>query len=267
MEKNFLKDEFEIKGMLDQHMVKNYVLIPDHKYGFVVNVDGSVVLPNRYLAWFPVKFNRVNGDFNLVGNRLISLEFMPEHIGGDCYLSGNKLTSLVGVSGFIGGDFYCDNNLLKNLIGLSNTTIGGSFDCSNNLLESLEGSPKIIYGYFSCAMNKLKSLLFCPLKTGDFYCNNNELISLKYCPDEVGQEFCCGGNDISTLEFFPKIFGGYMEIDSRCLPHLDCSGIYDFDFYYDAHRQEIIEKNKLKLEQKIDDLTIEQKAHQKNNKI
>lgn len=41
---NFYKDKKQITNWLDKYGVKNYILIPDEKYGFVVDVNGSVDL-------------------------------------------------------------------------------------------------------------------------------------------------------------------------------------------------------------------------------
>lgn len=43
----FLKIQDEIIQWLDNHGIKNYTLIPDETYGFVIDVDGDVNISKK----------------------------------------------------------------------------------------------------------------------------------------------------------------------------------------------------------------------------
>ena len=92
------------------------ILIPDEKYGFVVDVNGNVNLFGKYLTTIPVKFNKVSGNFYCYYNQLTSLEFSPRIVRGNFECSGNQLTSLEFCPQRVGGGFYCaDNQELKEI--------------------------------------------------------------------------------------------------------------------------------------------------------
>ena len=148
----FYKDKQKIINWLDEHEVKNYILVPDEKYGFIVNVNGDVDLSFKELINIPIKFSKVNGSFGCHDNKLTSLEFCPKKVGGSFYCDSNKLTSLE----------FCTQ------------AISGSFGCYKNQLRSLEFSPQTVGGSFLCSENQLRSLEFCPqMVGGNFYCENN----------------------------------------------------------------------------------------------
>jgi len=91
---------------------------------------------------------KTNQSFTCNDNKgLTSLEYFPE-IGEDCevYISGNKLTSLEGLPEKIGWNFDCSENDLTDL-KFSPEIIRGRFTCSENLLTSLEGSPTSVDTY------------------------------------------------------------------------------------------------------------------------
>lgn len=116
MEKNFYKTIEEIENWLNKYDIfYDYEIIPDEKYGFVVNLDTDFQAFKKNLIWIPIKFNIVNGVFNCSQNQLESLEFAPIYVGKSFYCNDNKLTSLKGCPNEIIGDFYCDENQLQNL--------------------------------------------------------------------------------------------------------------------------------------------------------
>ena len=85
----------------------------------------------------PLKFGRVNGDFNCGYNKLSSLKGSPSYVGGyfSCY--GNNLTSLEGAPIHVVGDFDCVHNKLESLCISSNKIqyIPDNLYESNNLTE------------------------------------------------------------------------------------------------------------------------------------
>ena len=149
-----LKEKEEIKAWLNKNQIKGYILIKNEEYGYVVNVNGNVVLYNKNLKNIEVKFNEINGWFNCTVNKLNSLEGCPE---------------------IVHGNFNCNDNKLKTL-EFCPKIVNGDFDCSNNKLINLKGSPKTIYGSFDCSKNKIISLNDCDSDIeGDFCATENNL--------------------------------------------------------------------------------------------
>lgn len=176
MKTDFLKTKEEITDWLDRQQVKNYTLVEDPDYGFVVNVAGNVNLSHQNLNFIPVKFNTVSNSFWCGSNKLTTLEFAPKSVGGVFSCGNNKLRSLNFGPITVGNDFHCQDNKLTSLEG-SPSTIGGNFLCGVNYLTSLKFCPTSVYGYFSCVRNKLTSLEFCPTTVGgDFYCSGNSAL-------------------------------------------------------------------------------------------
>ena len=129
----FYTDKQQIINWLEKHEVKNYTLVPDEQYGFVVDVYGDVNLRDKKLLNIPVKFNKISGSFYCDNNKLNSLEFCPQIIGDNFYCYSNQLTSLE----------FCPQ------------TVGRSFNCSENKITSLEFCPETIGGNFWCGSNQL----------------------------------------------------------------------------------------------------------------
>ena len=105
-----LKDNKTIIAWLDKYRIENYTLVPDDKYGYVVDVDGDVVISGKDLKHISIQFGKVSGDFYCSHNQLTSLEGSPASVGGNFYCNSNKLTSLEVSPTSIGGHFYCENN-------------------------------------------------------------------------------------------------------------------------------------------------------------
>lgn len=134
----FLQTKKEITAWLEKHQVKGYKIIPNEKYGYVVNVSGDVDLSHRKLHHILVKFANVGGDFHCYSNKLTSLEFCPAHVGGNFSCSYNKLTSLAFCPNYVGGDFFCENNQLTSL-KFCPTHVGDDFFCEcNPLLKEVQ---------------------------------------------------------------------------------------------------------------------------------
>ena len=149
---NFYKDKQQIIDWLDLYEVKNYTLVPDEKYGFIVNVNGNVYLSDKKLLSIPVKFSEVVGSFSCYSNKLTSLEFSPQIIGDDFSCGYNKLASIEFSPQIIGDDFSCNNNKLTSL-EFCPQAVGGSFYCHSNKLTSLEFFHQTVSGSFLCHGN------------------------------------------------------------------------------------------------------------------
>ena len=128
-----LKEKENIEMWLNKYGVKNYTLIKDEKYGYVVNTSSHVILSEKKLYNLNVKFNEVNGDFICSHNLLDTLEGSPE---------------------IVNGNFNCSNNQLKNLLFSPQQTFNG-FLCNNNKLETLEGISKFVGFVLHCSNNNL----------------------------------------------------------------------------------------------------------------
>ena len=107
-----LFESFEdIDEICKQYNISNYVVNSDGS----IDVDNNVYLFDKNLTKLPLKFNKVNGEF-------------------DC--SYNKLTSLKGSPIEINDSFYCDNNQLTSF-EFSPKIIRGNFNCSDNNIQMI----------------------------------------------------------------------------------------------------------------------------------
>ena len=149
---SFYTNKQQIISWLEKVSIENYTLIPDEQYGFVVNVNGKVILFAKNLISIPVKFNEVSGNFWCSFNNLTSLEFCPEIVGGSFDCEDNKLTSLNFCPKTVGGNFRCGHNKLTSL-EFSPQKVGADFWCNNNQLTSLEFCPQEVSGFFYCDYN------------------------------------------------------------------------------------------------------------------
>lgn len=128
-----LTDKQSIINWLDNHNIKNYTLIEDSKYGYVVDVDGSVNLTCKNLKSIDIKFKTISGNFNCSNNYITSLEGCPTTVGGHFSCDDNQLTNLEGVPTSVAGYFSCMSNQLTTLKG-GPTSVGDNFYFYNNPL-------------------------------------------------------------------------------------------------------------------------------------
>ncbi len=85
-----LFESFEdIDEICRKYNIENYTINPDGS----IDVNEDVDLYNKGLTKLPLKFNKVNGDFNCSYNKLTSLEGSPIEVNGSFYCNNNKLTS------------------------------------------------------------------------------------------------------------------------------------------------------------------------------
>ncbi len=164
MTHKLLTDKDAIDAWLARYGVHRASVVPDSTYGFIVFVNGDVDLGGKGLKSIDVKFSKIRGHF---------------------VLSNNYLTSLEGCPDVVEGHFLCNNNLLTSLKG-GPTHVDKDYTCSENKLITLEGSPSNIGGYFSCGLNCLTSLCGGPsFVSGGYNAANNLLDSLEFFPDFV----------------------------------------------------------------------------------
>lgn len=186
----------DVEKWLDKHNIKSYSISGN----LHINVNGNVDLKNKIEEeYLPVKFEKINGYFDISNNNLESLEGCPKEVQKDFDCSNNCLTSLFGAPHSV-GDFDCSNNSISSL-SYSPKEIDGFFNCSNNNLTSIEGSPRSIKGYFKCSNNSLTSLNGGPKYILQYFdCSNNKIDSLKNSPMSVGQDYVCFNNELRSLE-------------------------------------------------------------------
>lgn len=98
----------ELEKSLIRLNIQNYHIREDG----LVDVKGDVDCSNTDFRKLPIKFGKVDGNFDCGRNsNLITLEGSPEWVGGwfSCYLC-SKLKSLKGGPKKVLGNFYCHNN-------------------------------------------------------------------------------------------------------------------------------------------------------------
>jgi hypothetical protein len=193
-----------IEKVCSDYNIKNWRINKNN----LVDVDGDVCLSKMGITNIPIKFGKVEGNFNCSFNKLESLFGAPGEVGGDFDCSANKLKSIEFSPIYVGGDYNINNNRIKSLLNCPHY-IGQSLNCHINKLESLEGVPHTIYGDFNCHTNNLKNLIGSPREVGgSFYCSRNKIINLEGAPRYVGGDFVCNINDIKTLVGAPIVLGG-----------------------------------------------------------
>lgn len=235
---DFYKTEKEIIDWLDRYNITQYTLKAHKKYGFVVNIDGDLVISNKQFVEVPVKFEHVTGFFNCSSNELTSLEFAPSFVGGNYSCSKNNLTSLKFLPQSINGNFYC----------------------YQNKLTSLKHSPHTVKGDFYCNANQIKSLKFSPeFVIGDFICSGNELVTIEFAPKFIGGDFACNDNPIESLLHFNTVYNkkfkhSHLEdMKIQGFEHLYINKILEIDM---VTLRNILEKIKIfnKLNEEISDI-------------
>lgn len=114
-EHELYKNPKKIKAWLDQHNVKKYILVPDEQYGFMVNVEDSVLMAGLKIKKIKVKFHEVKGRFDVEANELQTLKGCPEIVNGHFDCSHNELKDLKYCPQIIKGDFLCYSNHLNSI--------------------------------------------------------------------------------------------------------------------------------------------------------
>jgi hypothetical protein len=95
---------------LDKLFIEKYTIHDDKSITVHQNVDIS----DSWLTKIPIKFRKIEGNFNCSHNKLISLEGVPQIIKGNFHCSYNKLINLNGLP-LIGMYFTCDEYLYEDI--------------------------------------------------------------------------------------------------------------------------------------------------------
>lgn len=103
--------------------------------------------------------------------------------------------------------------------------VGGIFSCADNKLVSLVGGPKEVRGNYYCDGNELKTLEGCPDIVFDLFscCNNKLGPEITGAPDNVRGDFYCRNNGIVSLKGMPKI----VNWDKTVTVDLSCNNLKD----------------------------------------
>lgn len=172
---DFLKKKIE-KTPEEKHkeLLDNYLKGCEYKINPDMSVDvfGDVMksevnklsseINDFSMKGFPIKFNIINGDFDVSKIRLKSLRLGPKKVTGDFDCSYNFLTTLEGAPDYVGGNFS-----IRSL---------GHLYSSENCLRTLEGCPKHIGGYIDFTDYGIYTFEFFPdYLGGDVICRNNPI--------------------------------------------------------------------------------------------
>ncbi len=155
-----LNEEAAIIEWLREYKVKKYTLRLENGQ-IVVDAGFKVDLRRCELDAIAVQFGSVDGDFDVMSNKITSLKGCPKTIHGSFFCDSNQLTSLQWGPEVVSGAYSCDSNLLENLIGAPLIS-HDNFYATNNKLKSLEGCPVEIYGSMWLSENKIADLSFFP---------------------------------------------------------------------------------------------------------
>lgn len=124
----------EIELWLNQNLIINAKINDD----LTIDVNGNVDLTGRGLTEIPYKFNRVEGDFNLLHNFLTSLKNVPNIVGKDFICSSNHLETLDFSPQTVKGSYYCSDNPLTQLNAIDVHFDEFFYHCTNTKSEFLK---------------------------------------------------------------------------------------------------------------------------------
>jgi hypothetical protein len=160
-----------------------------------VHVKGDVNLSNKDLTELPIEFDVVDGNFNISGNKITSLDGCPKYVGGDFNCGDNSnLRTLTGGPEEVKGDFNCSFTGIDTLVG-GPEEVGGNYDAARCNITILDGAPEKINGTFRAIGNKLETLFGSPsFIGGNFLVQSNRLTSLEGAPRLVNGKFVCTKN-------------------------------------------------------------------------
>lgn len=186
----------DIRKWLKKKNIQNYTISED----LYITVHDSVNLEGLISeSKLPVKFDVVDGYFNISNNQLRSLEGSPKKVIRDFNCSHNKITTLFGGPLSV-GEFNCSNNELKKDLSYGPKEVGTSYNCSNNRLTSIQGAPRSLNSFFNCSNNLLTSLKGGPKYIDEYFnCSQNRLETLEGGPVTVGQDYICHWNQLKNL--------------------------------------------------------------------
>jgi hypothetical protein len=144
----------EINRWLRKHGITNFHILKDNS----VDVNGDVRLADKLsnLLKLPLKFNIVDGNFDISDNELVSLEGCPTKVTGNFHCFKNEISSLKGSPKEVGGSFIVLKNNIASL-KYSPSIVREDYVCSHNPLVELEGLKTVNGAVFTgIKLEKLK---------------------------------------------------------------------------------------------------------------
>ncbi len=151
-----INESHAITTFCENYGIEKYTINPNG----TIDVNEDVYIKLKSVDYiFPIKFNKVDGDFAFSSGWLGSLENCPNEVTGDFDCSNNSLESLKGGPEKVGGNFYCNNNSLTDL-NMCPKEVGGNFSCIDNMITTMEYAPQVLKGNFYFYDNKFKNSLF-----------------------------------------------------------------------------------------------------------
>jgi len=188
-------DVNQIRSLCVKYNIYDYTINDDGSIDVEHTVDLSYALSN--MSELPLKFNKVNGNFDCSNNNLETLEGSPKYVKNMFNCAYNKLTNLHFASKK-SESFVCNRNMITSLEGCPES-VEKLFYCQENNLTTLKGGPESVGMEFSCWNNDLSSLEGCPKYVGkDFDCSFNEIVNLKHTPDNF-KNFTCNNTPIGSM--------------------------------------------------------------------
>ncbi len=136
----------EISRWLRKHEIKDFSILKDNS----VNVHEDVRLNDKLvnLVKLPLKFNEVEGDFDISDNQLTSFEGCPKKVEGSFLAFKNEISSLKGAPKEVGGSFIVLQNNISTL-KYSPSIVKEDFICSHNPLKELDGLNVVLGHVFT----------------------------------------------------------------------------------------------------------------------
>ena len=156
------REKFVNKYLKNNDFIINYDLSVD------VNGDVNMKGNNDWthdMKSLPFKFNRVNGNLNIMLNQLVDLRLCPNEVTGNFNCSYNHLKTLKGGPIRVGGNYEVISK--------------GHLSTSEFALSTLEGCPKQI--------------------GGDFDINGNNIYTFEYFPEHLGGNLKAENNPIYCI--------------------------------------------------------------------
>ena len=161
-----------IEEICNEYKIKNYTINPDES----IDVNGSVNLSNWRMNEFPLKFNKVTGNFYCDNIGLKTLKGAPKWVGGVFGCSSNELESLVNSPEYVGKGFFVDSNKLTSLDGCPKE-IGKDFSFDFNEVYSLDGAKETKVGNkYTMQFNPVSWIFYEELATSSYYYVTPELV-------------------------------------------------------------------------------------------
>jgi len=225
----FTPEERSIIQLCTIYRIKNYIINDD----FTIDVtNGDVDISDCSLTELPLRFNRVEGNFNCSSNQLTTLDGCPQYVNGDFRCDSNELESLINGPKFVGGIYYIQNNLIQTLDELKDVEFN-YIEVENNCIAniSIDMANKIDMDREDGGIgeNPIDTLIYSLLILN---------IGYKKGQDDVENEVYL--NIIERLDEFeviqPTDHIGYYEIDLINLNRL-------FDFYDEEFDEESVKKH------------------------